>query len=172
MTKKQMAMFWPVFAEACREHGFTTPQAKEDYRHQLLWDADKARHMSEVSSTGGFERLMQMVSLDAGDYLAASNYAIGDERRIGAMIDDCTRQIFEIAGVDKSSLDRISYVGAVLEQAGFSRVRINSASWWMDYDAEKPIKVFQILDTYRRRLLKRQGVSKGLGYRYGKEYAS
>ena len=172
MTKKQMAMFWPVFAEACREHGFTTPQAKEDYRHRLLWDADKARHMSEVSSTGGFERLMQMVSLDAGDYLNAANYKIGEDRRIGALVADCARQVFEISGINSTEQERLAYILGVLEQAGLSRVRANSPEWWMDIGCDSPIKIFQIIDTHRRRLLKRKGVAHGLGYRYGKEYAA
>ena len=55
--------------------------------------------MSEVSQTGGFDRLMQMVSLDAGDYLNAANYKIGEDRRIGALVADCGRQVFEIEGV-------------------------------------------------------------------------
>lgn len=172
MTKKQMAKFWPVFAAACREHGYTEPHQRETYRHQLLWDADKARHMSEVSQTGGFDRLMQMVSLDAGDYLTAANYKIGEDRRIGALVADCARQVFEIEGVGSTEQERLSYILGVLEQSGLTRVRANSPEWWMDIGCDSPIKIFQIIDTHRRRLLKRKGVAHGLGYRYGKEYAA
>ena len=168
MTKNQIKVFWPVFAAACREAGYTTAEEKDAYRHRLMWEADKAEHLAKISPCGGFENLMQMVCLDAGDYAGAAKYTIGGERRIGAMIDDVTRQVLELEGKDTSGLARVNYAIAVLLQAGWSQVKTGSASWWMDFAPDKPIKIFQMLDTHRRRLLKRRGVVKGLAYVYGK----
>lgn len=173
MTKKQMSMFWPVFAAACRELGIESPQDRDAYRHDLMWETCRAKHLSDVSATQGYERLMARVAADAGDYQLAGNFSIGDERRMGAMIDDCARQVFEImTGTKDKAADRIAYVSGILEQSGLRRSRINSSAWWMDYDAEKPLKVFMILDTHRRRLLKRKGILRGIGYHFGKEYAA
>jgi len=172
MTAKQMKVFWPVFAAACRNLGIENKAGRDAYRADLMWEASRARHLKDVGETRGFEILMVRVAADSGDYRLASQYTIGDERRMGAMIDDCTRQVIELNAGAKSdsAADRIAYVSGILEQAGLTRVRVNSPRWWMDFDAEKPVKVFQILDTHRRRLLRRRGVTSGLGYRFGKEY--
>ena len=173
MTKKQQFVFWPVFAAACRELGYETKEEKEEYRHRLMWEASRARHLADVSPTDGFERMMSQTAIDAGDYETASKYSIGEERRMGAIIDDVTRQILELEGKDASTIARVNYAIAVLLQAGWSQVRNGSASWWMDFAPDKPVRIFQMLDTHRRRLLKRRGAVKGsLGYSFGRRYSA
>ena len=53
MTAKQMKTFWPAFNSACRELGLVDKSAREEYRHEVMWETAHARHLSEVTATTG-----------------------------------------------------------------------------------------------------------------------
>ena len=67
MTDKQKRAFWGQFAAACRNLGLTA-EDKESYRHAVLEEAAGVRHLSEVSSTTGFEAVMVRLAADAGEW--------------------------------------------------------------------------------------------------------
>ena len=153
MTAKQMKTFWPAFNSACRELGLVDKSAREEYRHAVMWETAHARHLSEVTATTGFEAVMTRLHADAGDIEAASRMAIGDERRLAAMIDDCARQVFELSGKEG---DRVAYARAILKQSGVEAEPRHASDWWLDYPDEIYTRVSFILDTYRRRLVHRR----------------
>ncbi len=171
MTAKQMKTFWPAFNSACRELGLVDKSAREEYRHAVMWETAHARHLSEVTATTGFEAVMTRLHADAGDIEAASRMAIGDERRLAAMIDDCARQVFELSGKEG---DRVAYARAILKQSGVEAEPRHRSDWWMDYPEDAYMRVFYSLDTHRRRLIRRRMASTGarltIRYSYGRTW--
>ena len=175
MTTKQMRPFWPAFARACDALGLTTSADKSAYRSRIMMEEASASHLAEVSNTHGYEALMARLAADAGDYEDASRYAGGDDRRMAHMVDDCARQVFELSG--KAESDRLAYIRSILEQSGLVRqTSIVNAFWWLDYPDTTLDRIFQMLDTHRRRLLHRRSAITGqrlpIRYVFGRRYAA
>lgn len=172
MTDKQKRAFWGQLAAACRNLGITS-EDKESYRHAVLEEAAGVRHLSEVNSTTGFEAVMQRLAADAGDWARAASFTIGNTRRIAAMVEDCARQVFELTG--NSNGDAVSYAQGILQRAGFKRAGAAAdKAWYLDYSEATPVKIFQMLDSYRRRLIWRRrretGTDIRLAYSFGTSY--
>lgn len=172
MTDKQKRAFWGQFAAACRNLGITSEE-KESYRHAVLEEAAGARHLSEVNSTTGFEAVMLRLAADAGDWARAASYTIGNTRRIVAMVEDCARQVFELTG--NANGDAVSYAQGILQRAGLKRAGAAAVkAWYLDYAEVTPVKIFQMLDSHRRRLIWRRrretGTEIRLAYSFGTSY--
>ena len=175
MTHKQIRQFWPAFARACDALGLTTSTDKSAYRSRIMMEEASANHLAKVSNTHGYEALMARLAADAGDYEDATRYAGGDDRRMAKMVDDCARQVFELSG--KAESDRLAYIRSILEQSGLGR-RATTVNifWWLDYPDTTPERIFQMLDTHRRRLLHRLSAATGtrlpIRYCFGRRYAA
>ena len=172
MTDKQKRAFWGQFAAACRNLGITS-EDKESYRHAVLEEAAGVRHLSEVNSTTGFEAVMLRLAADAGDWARAASFTIGNTRRIAAMVEDCARQVFELTG--NSNGDAASYAQGILQRAGLKRDGASACkTWYLDYAEVTPVKIFQMLDSHRRRLIWRRRRETGthirLAYSFGTSY--
>lgn len=172
MTDKQKRAFWGQFAAACRNLGITS-EDKESYRHAVLEEAAGVRHLSEVNSTTGFEAVMLRLAADAGDWSRASSFAIGNTRRIAAMVEDCARQVFELTG--NANGDAASYAQGILQRAGLKRDGASACkAWYLDYAEVTPVKIFQMIDSHRRRLIWRRRRETGthirLAYSFGTSY--
>ena len=174
MTGKQIRIFWGEFRSACDALGLAEKAEQEAYRAAIMLEEAGAEHLRDVSPTTGFEALMIRLATDSGDYSLASRYAIGGERRIGAMIDDCAAQVFALAGKTGTPSDRLAYVLAILDQSGIHQARTNSRVWWMDLSETRPVKIFAMLDTHRRRLIRRRNSTAAtaipLRYQFGRTY--
>lgn len=172
MTDKQKRAFWLQFAAACRNQGIAYEE-RDEYRHAVLFEEAKANHLAEVNNTDGFEAVMQRLAADAGEWDRAASFMAGHERRIGAMVNDCARQVCELACHDQ--VNATVYAQAVLSQSGLKRAGvIDGESWYMDYPEATSFKVFQILDSYRRRMLWRKRRETGrairMAYSFGTSY--
>lgn len=172
MTDKQKRAFWGQFAAACSNLGITSEE-KESYRHAVLEEAAGVRHLSEVNSTTGFEAVMLRLAADAGDWSRASSFAIGNTRRIAAMVEDCARQVFELTG--NANGDAASYAQGILQRAGLKRDGASACkAWYLDYAEVTPVKIFQMIDSHRRRLIWRRRRETGndirLAYSFGTSY--
>ena len=172
MTDKQKRAFWGQFAAACSNLGITSEE-KESYRHAVLEEAAGVRHLSEVNSTTGFEAVMLRLAADAGDWSRASSFAIGNTRRIAAMVEDCARQVFELTG--NTNGDAASYAQGILQRAGLKRDGASACkAWYLDYAEATPVKIFQMIDSHRRRLIWRRRRETGthirLAYSFGTSY--
>jgi hypothetical protein len=146
ITAAQLAMFWRLYAAAERE--VLPPSAsraeREEFRHDLITTATGQPSLKEVDRTQGFERLMLETATRAGDYEEASRWVNGSERRYVFMISECARQIGEIADVQHGW----EYVRGVFKQAGLP-------ASWEDIPEGLLASTFKMLDTHRRRMLKR-----------------
>lgn len=175
MTQKQVKCFWAAFGAACRELGIIDAYAREQYRREVMWNEARARHLADVSPTSGYEAVMTRLHADAGDLEAASRMAIGDARRMAAMIDDCARQMFELDGRSGGPDERAAYARAILAQSGVEAPAAHGARWWLDYPEETFMRVFYSLDSHRRRLVSRRAAESGgrlrVRYTYGATWA-
>lgn len=169
MTPRQMKSYRELVARAARELGLSGAEQIEAYRKRVLMDETGKSSSRDVGRTREYEALMLRHAADAGDWRLAETFTVGDAKRMAAMIHDSVRQIGELAGLP--DLDRLGYVCGILKQAGLYRGAVCArlgADWWEDYPFASAKMVFCILDTHRRRLVRR--LASRTGTRYSASY--
>jgi hypothetical protein len=169
LTAAQTRAFWKAFGAACQALGHATTAEKEAYRKRLMRELCRKEHMADLNRTTDFEALMARFAEDAGDFEKACHYgARGGEARTAWLIEQCARQMMEICQAMHGAPDwgdPAQYVRDVCKQAGIGvrgsewvgEKKYPLASWWMDVPDTLARKVLSMLDTHRRRLLKRAG---------------
>lgn len=178
LTAAQQKLFWNVFQDAWKNHAQASGldandrAAQEAYRHQLVFRATGKRSLKDVSRAQGFDRLMLAASHDAERFEVSAQVVLSQGRRTQDRCEDCLRQICEIEGRVglEDTAARWGYVSRMCQHA------FRQCSW-QDIAEDEFEKVFQMLDTHRRRLLKRAGwrggrefPSEPLGYARGRRY--
>jgi hypothetical protein len=156
LSGKQLALFWSLWAKAEREElPSSASQSERDVaRRSVLFRACGKVSLKDVSPGREFDLVMSSVASLAGDYKAMAYWILAGERRTAHMIGECARQIGEIAGVHHGW----KYCRETFIQAGLPES-------WMDIPEGLLTSVFQMLDTHRRRMLKRD--CEWNGSRYG-----
>jgi hypothetical protein len=154
LTRSQQALFWRTFSAAVRNLGIADRDAQTAYRRQVLHDETGKDSLKLINHTTDYDRVMTRLALDANDYQLAARFDIAFERRWSYMCEVCATQIGQIIG---GEILPATYIAGICRQAGFAG-RLVDGSWWLDLPLEDIVKLFQILDTHRRRLLKREGV--------------
>jgi hypothetical protein len=146
LSAKQQAMFWALWARAEREELpiAATRQERDTARRGVMFRACGRITLKDVNPTGDFDRLMFAVASLAGDYEGMGYWGNAAERRTAHLIQECARQIGEIVGDPKGW----EYCQKVFVQAGLP-------ASWMDIPDGLLFATFEMLDTHRRRLLKR-----------------
>lgn len=146
LSAKQQAMFWALWAKAEREElpVTATRQERDTARRGVMFRACGKISLKDVKPTGDFDRLMYTVASLAGDYESMVYWVNASERRTAHLIRECARQIGEIAGEPK---------GWEYCQAVFVQARLPAS--WMDIPDALLFATFEMLDTHRRRTLKR-----------------
>ena len=153
LTERQQAMFWAVFNKACAAQGLFTTADKTEYRHRILEEETGVVSLLSLSRTTDFDRVMFRVACDAGDFEQAANFSVSDARRMGYLIKVCCCQLMQLKGGDEAEARQ--YLGGLLDQARVPNgTRTDDNSYWMDCTIDQSHKVFQMLDTHRRRLLR------------------
>ena len=167
LSRGQQALFWRHFGAAwaahARERGVDEGcgMERERYRRGLILQATGWRSLREVAPGEQFDRLLELVAAEAGDYEMAVHAATASARRIGKRVADVLRQVCEIAGMEfAGDVERWDYARGIMRQA-YGRVE------WEDIGEEQFRAVFMMLDTQRRRLLRREGWRGRMGYSYG-----
>jgi hypothetical protein len=147
LPKSYLAKFWPLFATACRENlPLDADKASKDiYRLKLIMEATGCASLRLVRRDQ-FERLMQRVAAETEDYDAQMHWSTCDERRYLHLIGAQLNQLGQITGNPCAW----SYVRGVLAQAHWP-------DDWRDISADMMFDVFRMLDTHRRRLLRKHG---------------
>jgi hypothetical protein len=154
ITAPQTALFWRRFTAACSALSIASHD-REAYRKRILREELGVEHMSEIDRTTGFDKIMRRLCIDADNYEEAWRYEVGDERRLVAMVEACAAQLMQIIGGNPR--DASSYIAVTCTQAGFPVQDANPRGYWMDMTSGMLQACFQMLDTHRRRLLRREG---------------
>ena len=175
MTRAQLKPYWRAVSRAASALGLVGHDAVEEYRHTVLMEEVGAEHARDVDPAGGFDRVMYRLATDAGDSSAASRYATGEERRMARLVESCARQVIELKAIEeephamfepesiRAEDAALAYVVGCLRQARVSVVNAG-ADWWMDVSGDAAFSVFRMLDTHRRRLLRRLGWTGALSF--------
>lgn len=147
LSKPQQAAFWRAWQRALFECMPCGTRAEQDtLRRDTLHGACGVRSLKQVGQGRPYAKLMLTVCRMAGDYDRAAYWAVDAERNAAWRIEDCARQIGEIAGVPRGW----EYCRGVFAQARLP-------DQWEDIPDADLESVFRMLDTHRRRLLRREG---------------
>ena len=163
LTAAQRAAFFRALRTACIELGHDTPEAREEYRKKVMREECGREHLAELSRTRDFDACMRRFAVDAGDYEAASRFSVADEARKATLIRICCAQVLQLKGCEAGTADAADYLSGIVEQARIPCGRdLSDSSFWLDCDPDGLTTLFQILDTYRRRLMRRLVTGEGV----------
>lgn len=161
MTRAQLKPFFRAVSRAASAQGLVGRDAVEAYRREVMREEAGADHAADIDPGAGYDRVMYRLAVDGGDWAAASRFATGEERRMAHLVEQCARQVIELKSVEGDpapeavKISPVAYVVGCLRQAGLLVAQTDSGDWWADISGAAAFSVFRMLDTHRRRLLKR-----------------
>ncbi len=147
LSVKQKATFWKAWAAVKGERQDLSAAELETLRHQTIKETTGKSSLTKVAHLEQFESLMAEVCRMGNNIEGACYWAIGSDRRVRVMVERCACQLAQIADIDDKSPEAIwAYVRGIAQQAKLPER--------LDDIAEPDLfKVFQMLDTHRRRKL-------------------
>ena len=155
LTPAQRSAFFRALSAASIELGHDTPAAREAYRREVMREETGKEHLAQLSRTKDFDACMRRFAADAGDYEAASRFAIADDARKAALVRICCAQVLQLKGCVAGTTEAADYLAGIVEQARVPCGRdVRDSSFWMDCAPGNILALFQILDTHRRRLIR------------------
>lgn len=158
-TPAQLREYGAAANAACRALGIAREAQRQAYRRGVVREAAGCASVRDVRSAEEFDAVMARLWADAGDYDRAIHYRIGAERRTAHVIRVLACQLMQLKG--GSEADAHAYVGGILDQAKVPNGRdLADGSWWMDVAPTRLRELVQILDTERRRILRRHGAGR------------
>ena len=158
-TPAQVREYGVAAARACAELGIGRESERQAYRRRVVRELTGRASIKEVSSAEGYEAVMARLWADAGDFLRAADYSIAPERRLAYVVRVLACQLMQLKG--GSGADAQAYIGGVLDQARVPNGRgLDDGGWWMDVAPRRLRDLVQILDTERRRILRRHGAAR------------
>lgn len=157
ITRPQMAAYWRAASAAAREVG----EPVDTYRKRVMKELCGVDSVKKLNRTGDFDAVMSRFAEDAMDYAAATRYAVGDDRRLAAIVRICCEQIMQLVGTPAGSTAAQDYIAGIIRRAHILCGDPSDAGYWLDLGADSLRAVFAMLDTHRRRLLRRSGPNPG-----------
>lgn len=151
LTQKQT---WAYF-KAAQAGAAAMNIDRETYRHKVMREEAGVDSIKLLDRRAGYEAVMTRMWTDAGDYEMAARFMGGDARRLGMLCEVCANQIAQITGRQEGG--GVAYVDGVLSQAGYPCRPSSGAGWYLDIPESSTRRVFAMLDTHRRRLLRQAG---------------
>ena len=165
LTTAQRSAFFRALQAASIELGHDTPEAREAYRKAVMREETGKEHLAQLSRTKDFDACMRRFARDAGDWQMAARFAVADEARQAVLIRICLAQLLQLKGCPAGSADGADYLAGIVEQARIPCGRdVRDSSFWLDCDPRHLVTLFRILDTHRRRMLRRLAEGAPLGF--------
>ena len=156
MTPAQTRMFWLGLQSACRNLGYTNAADREAYRKAVMAEETGKRHLRDLDRTHDFDRCMARFAEDSGDYMLASKFAVADTQRMAYMVGAVCSQVMQLKGCTDGTMAVRDYIAGIIGQ---SHIRCGGdprdAGYWLDMAPDSLVAIFAMLDTHRRRLLRR-----------------
>lgn len=153
LTKAQYPKFFSMLRRAATNLGLDTPVAVEEYRHRVMREEAGCASVKELNRKADFDACIRRFAADAGEYMEAVEAGIQGERRKAYVVKVMALQIMQLKG--GSEADARDYLGGIINQARIPcGVCTTDDSFWMDVSPRSLQNLLQILDTYRRKLLK------------------
>ena len=94
---------------------------------------------------------------DAADYQSACHYAVGSGRRLAVLIAAVCEQVLQLKCLETTATTTTpaeDYLRTILNRSGNLR-STQAGGWWLDLSDTNLQAVFAMLDTHRRRLIRR-----------------
>lgn len=157
ITKPQMAAYFRAANAAARALG----EPLDTYRKRVMKEVCNVTSIKQLNRTGDFDAVMTRFAEDAADYQSACHYAVGSERRLAVLIAAVCEQVMQLkcletaeTGATATTTPAEDYLRTILNRSG--NLRSNQAGgWWIDLSDTNLQAVFAMLDTHRRRLIRR-----------------
>ena len=152
LTPAQISLFWRAFSAACRSLGLEGA-AREEYRKEVLRSETAKTSLKDLGRTSDFDSVLKRFYIDAGDWEKAAASAVQDHKRLAYLIKVVCLQLMQLKA--ESALDARAYLNGLFEQAKMtSCITAQGDGYWLDISFADARKVFSMLDTHRRRLLR------------------
>ena len=153
MTALQRATLFAQVHKAASEQGVDP----EKYRKMIMREELGVDHLSEVSRTDGFDRLMCRMLKDCGDYSHALDYVGGDVKRLRHLALSAAAKICDGAPFDVERM-LCRYVAGVMINMNYSSldrdalaIRLQRDDGWDDFTPMQLKKVVAALNLQVRR---------------------
>lgn len=102
----------------------------EEYRREVLREELGVEHLRDVTKTSGFDKLMQRILSDAGEYEEALSYTGGDVKRLRFLaIRAATRICINQGAVAPGEIQVSKYIAGVIVQMRFSTMDRDSLAF-------------------------------------------
>lgn len=149
-TAAQVRSYGVAAGAACRRLGIAGADACRDYRRRVVREETGRGSLGELRTAGEYDAVMARLWSDAGDAERAVHYGVGAERRLARTVRVLAAQLMQLKGGGEGGA--AAYVDGVLARAG-----VPAGSHWMDLAPTRLAQLVGILDTERRRILRRSG---------------
>lgn len=158
-TPAQIREYGLAAGEACRNLGIGREAQRREYRHRVVRELTGRESVRDLRSASDYDAVMARFWADAGDYERASHCLINAERRQAYVIRVLSTQLMQLKG--ESTADAQAYIGGILDRAKVPNGRnFDDDTYWMDLASSRLAQLVQILDTERRRILRRSGATR------------
>lgn len=153
LTKAQYPKFFSMLRKAALNLGLDTPQEVEEYRHQVMREEAGCESVKQLNRKADFDACIRRFASDAGEYLTAIDIGLQETKRRAYVVKVMSIQIMQLKG--GSEADARDYLQGLINQARIPcGVCTTDNSFWLDVSPSSLQHLLQILDTYRRKLLK------------------
>ena len=156
-TQAQIREYGVAAGRACAALGIRSEEDRRGYRRLAVRELTGRESVKDIRSSEDYDAVMARLWDDAGNYERAIHYRINSERRLSYVIQVLASQLMQLKG--GSEADAQAYIGGVLDQARIPNGRnLDRGDYWLDVAPTRLRELVQILDTERRRILRRHGV--------------
>jgi len=157
LTKAQIAAYFRAANAAARAIG----EPLDAYRKRVLKEVCNATSIKQLNRTNDFDAVMTRFAEDAADYQSACHFAVGSGRRLAVLVGAVCEQVMQLKCLETTATGAIAtatpaedYLRAILSRSGNLR-NDTAGGWWLDLADSNLQSVFAMLDTHRRRLIRR-----------------
>ena len=153
ITKPQMAAYFRAANAAARALG----EPLDTYRKRVMKEVCNVTSIKQLNRTGDFDAVMTRFAEDAADYQSACHYAVGSGRRLAVLIAAVCEQVLQLKCLETTATTTTpaeDYLRTILNRSGNLRSN-QDGGWWLDLSDTNLQAVFAMLDTHRRRLIRR-----------------
>jgi hypothetical protein len=154
ITKPQIAAYFRAANAAARALG----EPLDAYRKRVMQEVCNVTSLKQLDRTHDFDRCMARFAEDAGDYELASKFVVGDAHRMAFLVSVMCGQVLQLNGCPGGTTAERDYLAGIIGRANIQcGGDPRDPSYWLDVAPDSLRSLFAMLDTHRRRLLRRLG---------------
>lgn len=143
-----------TLAIGCKNTAAELGEDGETYRHRILREELGLESFKQMNSTTDFDKMMQRIWVDRGDYSRALQYTGGNTNRLRYLATESAKKV--TGSDDEKTVCK--YVAGVMIQMKFSALDLDSLTLklrrvdgWDDFTDNQLRKVISALQAYIRR---------------------